>query len=309
MILVFLENKVPCFRPTDAQIARFDRILPANADRPVRVCRNEAEFVSLLPLATAVFVWTFKQEWFALAPGLRHVCTPAAGRDYFRVTPPPEVEMHYGSFHGAIMGETALGAMLACSHGLLQSASAMRAPGGEAWPRGNFASARRLAGSTVLILGCGNIGRTLAKMLGPFGARTIGVTRSGRAADGVETAPASRVDEFLPLADHVACFLPSGAETDGFVSAARLALMKPSAFFYNFGRGNAVDERALADALNGGRLAGAVLDVFASEPLAADSPLRSARNCFLYPHASAFAPDYLDLYFDKAAAAMVAYGR
>lgn len=309
MILVFLENEVPFFRPTDAQAARFDRMLPADADRPVRLCRTEAQFTSLLPQATAVFVWSFRQEWFALAPKLRHVCTPAAGRDYFRVTPPPRVEMHYGSFHGAIMGETALGAMLACSHGLLQCAQAMHAPDAAEWPRGDFASARRLAGSTVLILGCGKIGVTLARMLEPFGTRTIGITRSGRAAAGVEAAPASRVDEFLPLADHVVCFLPSGAETDGFVSARRIALLRPSAFFYNFGRGNSVDESALAAALNEGRLAGAVLDVFASEPPAADSPLRSARRCFLYPHASAFAPDYLDLYFEKAAAAMAACGK
>lgn len=309
MILVYLENQVPYFRPTDAQIARFDRILPANADRPVRVCRNEAEFVSLLPQATAVFVWSFKQEWFALAPGLRHVCTPAAGRDYFRVTPPPEVEMHYGSFHGAIMGETALGAMLACAHGLLQSASAMRAPLNAAWPRDDFAAARRLAGSTVLILGCGYIGSALAKMLKPFGTRTIGVTRSGRAVEDAEAAPVSKLDELLPLVDHVVCFLPSGKETDGLLGAARFARFKPSAFLYNFGRGNAIDEAALAGALNERRLAGAVLDVFSSEPLAADSPLRSARNCFLYPHASAFAPDYLDLYFDKVAAAMAAHAR
>jgi D-3-phosphoglycerate dehydrogenase len=77
---------------------------------------------------------------------------------------------------------------------------------------------------------------------------------------------------------------------------------------YNFGRGNLIDEEALAEALAAGRLAGAVLDVFKAEPLPENSPLRKAPNCWLYPHASAFAPDYLDLYFAKCAEAMRTFG-
>ena len=104
MILVFLQNAIPCFQATDEQVRRFEEALPPFADLPVRLCRTEDEFTALLPQATAVFVWTFRQEWFAIAPRLRHVCTPAAGRDYFTVEPPECVTMHYGSFHGAIMG-------------------------------------------------------------------------------------------------------------------------------------------------------------------------------------------------------------
>ena len=103
MLLLFLQNPIPCFQVTDGQARCFEAALPDSADRPVRVCRTEEEFTALLPQATAVFVWTFKQEWFALAPRLRHVCTPAAGRDYFKVVPPEGVTMHYGSVHGAIV--------------------------------------------------------------------------------------------------------------------------------------------------------------------------------------------------------------
>ena len=108
----------------------------------------------------------------------------------------------------------------------------------------------------------------------------------------------------LPRADHLVAFLPSGPGTDRLLDARRLALLPPGAFLYNFGRGNAIDEDALAEALRAGRLGGAVLDVFRTEPLPADSPLRSAPRCHLYPHASAFAPDYLDLCFEELAERM-----
>lgn len=316
MILVFLPSEIPCFKPTEEQVRRFEAALPAGADFPVRLCQTEAEFTALLPQATAVFVWTFRQEWFALAPRLRHVCTPAAGRDYFRVDPPEDVTMHYGSFHGAIMGETALGALLAVCHGLLPFAGAMSAgcPGGAAWPRVAMARhGRRLGGSRVTILGYGNIGRHFARMLAPLGAKVTGVTRGPHpelgeeaARLGVALATADQLDELLPETDHLVCFLPSGAATTNLLDARRLDLLGPSAVLYNFGRGNLIDEDALADALTAGRLGGAVLDVFQTEPLPASSPLRRAPNCWLYPHASAFAPDYLDLYFAKCARAITA---
>ncbi len=313
MILVHLQNVLPCFQVTDEQARRFEESLPEGADRPVRVCRSEDEFTSLLPQATAVFVWKFRQEWFDIAPRLRHVCTPAAGRDYFNVVPPDGVAMHYGTFHGAIMGETALAAVLAWCHGLLPFAAAMSC--GPGWPRLDMARhGRRLSGSCVTILGYGNIGRHFAKMLAPFGAKVAGVTRRPHpeladeaARLGVALATADELDALLPATDHLVCFLPSGDATTNLLDARRISLMKPTAAIYNFGRGNLIDEDALADALSSGRLGAAVLDVFKEEPLPEGSPLRRAPNCWLYPHASAFAPEYLDLYFAKCAQAMRAH--
>lgn len=309
MILIHLESDIPCFTVTDAQAERFRANLGSYAPE-IRICRSNAEFVGLLPEATAVFVWTFRQEWFALAPKLQHICTPAAGRDYFKVSPPPGVEMHYGSFHGAIMGETALGAVLSFCHGLLPFSGAMHS--GNDWPRAAMAlRSRRLCGSNVAILGYGNIGRIFAKMLAPFGAAITGITRrhhpelaSEAAALGVTLVLADSIDSVLPNVDHLVCFLPSGPDTDNLIDARRIALMKPTAAIYNFGRGNLIDEDALAKALSAGLLGGAVLDVFREEPLPASSPLRRAPNCWLYPHASAFSPDYLDLYFEKCVKAI-----
>ena len=327
MIAIYLQNPIPCFQPTDAQFGRLASLL--GGQPALRLCRGEAEFLAALPAASAAVVWSFRQEWFALAPGLRAVFTPAAGRDYFKVSPPPGVTLHYGAFHGAIMGETALACLLAASHGLLQFSHAMRLPDSAApspscrrgpsdsapYPRlAAAATARRLAGATVLVLGFGAIGRAFARMAAPFGPRVIGVTRLphpelAAAFPSATLATIDSLDTLLPAADHVVSFLPSGPATDDIIDARRLSLMKPSAFLYNFGRGNAIDEAALDAALRAGRLAGAVLDVFKEEPLPPASPLRTAPNCWLYPHSSAFSPDYLDLYFASVAPALAAFAR
>ena len=90
--------------------------------------------------------------------------------------------------------------------------------------------------------------------------------------------------------------LPGTEGTDRLIDRRRLALLPPTATLCNVGRGNALDEEALVAALRGNRLAGASLDVFREEPLPLPSPLRTCPNLWLMPHASAIAPDYLDLF-------------
>ncbi|MBR4611964.1 MAG: D-2-hydroxyacid dehydrogenase [Kiritimatiellae bacterium] len=315
MIAIFLQSQIKCFQPTDGQVAVFGQRLKDAAAKigsshpapAIRLCRSEEEFVAALPETSVAIVWTFRQEWFALAPHLKAVYTPAAGRDYFKVSPPPGVTLNYGAFHGAIMGETALACILSMAHGILPYAGMMNylddTPPKDPWPRLQIeSSARRISSSTILILGFGAIGRTFARMAAPFGPRLIGVTRHphpelAKEFPNIVLASLDDLDAHLPTADHVVCFLPSGADTDDLIDARRLALMKPSAILYNFGRGNCIEENALAAALHSRRLAGAVLDVFKEEPLPNSSPLRAAPNCWLFPHSSAFSPDYLDLYF------------
>ena len=312
---VFLESAVRVFTPTDAQFGRFRSKLAAVGAGEAVLCRDLESFLAALPTATHALTWTFRQEWFACAPKLRQIATPAAGKDYFHVTPPPGVVLRYGSFHGAIIGETAAGAVLALAHGLLQGASLMNcgSRGAELWPRPFFDSGRtrRLAGSTVLVLGFGAIGRAAGKALKTFGVRILGLSRSRHPAPdwfgpGDEVLVASDLDAALSRADYVLCFLPSGPETDRLLDARHIGLMRPGSHLLNFGRGNLIDEAALARALDSGAIAGAVLDVFSVEPLPADSPLRRARNAFLYPHCSAFSPDYIDLFFDEWLAALTA---
>jgi phosphoglycerate dehydrogenase-like enzyme len=143
---------------------------------------------------------------------------------------------------------------------------------------------RLLAGQTVLMLGFGAIGRRLAELLAPFGLTLIAVRRQTRSERGVRIIPEESVSTALEVADHVVNILPENASTRNYVNARRLGCCKRGARFYNVGRGTTVDQRALLEALQSGRLGAAYLDVFDVEPLPPDDPLWTAPNCFITPH-------------------------
>lgn len=148
---------------------------------------------------------------------------------------------------------------------------------------------RELAGQTLLIVGFGSIGQKLAKLARAFSMRILGVTRSGKSETVLahEIFPASRLEEVLPRADYVVLAAPETAETRQLIGAKQFACMKPSAVFINVSRGSLLDESALIAALESGKIAGAALDVVATEPLPPESPLWTAKNLFLTPHISA----------------------
>jgi phosphoglycerate dehydrogenase-like enzyme len=145
-----------------------------------------------------------------------------------------------------------------------------------------------LLGSRVTVLGAGSIGAAFARRVRGFQpARVAGVSRSGRTADpdAFDAAvPLDRLEELLPQTDVLAMALPSTQETVGVMSRRRIALLPRQAILLNAGRGDALDQGALVEALNSGALAGAALDVMTPEPLPPDHPLRSARNILLTPH-------------------------
>jgi phosphoglycerate dehydrogenase-like enzyme len=157
-----------------------------------------------------------------------------------------------------------------------------------------------------LIVGYGALGRECARLLKAVGLHVVGVKRQA----AVDPAPADAVfalqelPRLLPEADHVISTLPADTGTDHLFDAAAFAAMRPSAGFYNLGRGNVVDEAALLQALNAGRIAHAFLDVFEREPLPADSPLWHAPNLALTPHASAINAEYLDLWVEELASVL-----
>lgn len=139
-------------------------------------------------------------------------------------------------------------------------------------------------GQTVLLLGYGTIARRLTELLAPFGMKLYAVRRKTHSERGVHIIAEDRVTSVLGEADHIVNLLPDNEATRNYVNARRLGACKPGARFYNIGRGTTVDERALVQALESGRLGAAYLDVFAEEPLPASSPLWSAPNCFITPH-------------------------
>jgi phosphoglycerate dehydrogenase-like enzyme len=143
---------------------------------------------------------------------------------------------------------------------------------------------RLLTGQTVLMLGFGAIGRRLAELLAPFGMKLYAVRRQTRSEPGVHIVPEEELTRVLPLADHVVNILSHNDSTHNYVNARRLGWFKPGARFYNVGRGTTVDQRAVLEALQSGRLGAAYLDVFETEPLPASHPLWTAPNCYITPH-------------------------
>jgi D-2-hydroxyacid dehydrogenase (NADP+) len=143
-----------------------------------------------------------------------------------------------------------------------------------------------LEGKKVGIVGFGSIGHEVARLATAFGMDPIGLRRTPHPEDPYPNWPNDRFDELLAWADAIVVAAPLTDETSGMFDAAAFARMKPGAWFVNVGRGPIVDEDALVSALVDGRIAGAGLDVFAVEPLPADSPLWSMPNVIITPHSS-----------------------
>ncbi len=149
---------------------------------------------------------------------------------------------------------------------------------------------RSIRGCRLTVLGAGDIGTNVATRMRALGAeKIIGVSRSGKARqEGVydEMYSFNDLDKILPETDILVMALPGTAETTGILSRERIALLRKDALVINVGRGSAVDQEALVEALNEERIAGAALDVTTPEPLPADDPLWDAKNLVLTPHTS-----------------------
>lgn len=147
---------------------------------------------------------------------------------------------------------------------------------------------RSVYGSTIVVCGTGDIGSKYAQRLRPFCPKAvIGVNRTGRRAEGFDQiVPISEIDSILPQADVLVLTLPGTPLTNNLVNRDRLALLKNTAFLINIGRGNCLDQEALAEALNTDQLAGAALDVFRTEPIPENDPIWNAKNLIITPHCS-----------------------
>ena len=219
------------------------------------------------------------------APMLKWYCCSYAGVDPYQ--PPfrfPEGVLLTNSSgaYGVTISEHIMMVTLMLQRRMLDYAQIVRDRG---WT--NDLPVRSIQGSHLTLLGTGDIGTTFAqraKALCP--ASVTGVNRSGRVPDPVydRVVPMAELDRVLPETDILVMSLPSTPETVGILSRERLALLPESAILVNVGRGSAIDQDALMDALNAGRLAGAALDVMTPEPLPADHPLWTTKNLLITPH-------------------------
>ena len=147
---------------------------------------------------------------------------------------------------------------------------------------------RSIRDNEFTILGTGNIGVNVAERVRGMGAAKItGLSRSGKPHPAFdEVHPIAELDRVLPDTKILVMALPGTAETIHILNRARIALLPKDAYVINVGRGTAVEQEPLIEALNSGRIAGAALDVMDPEPLPADHPLWSAKNLILTPHVS-----------------------
>ena len=147
------------------------------------------------------------------------------------------------------------------------------------------ATAQPLTGKTLGILGLGAIGQDVARIAAALGMRVVGTRRRPEpVAHVAEVLPAERTPEVLAQSDFVLLLLPATRETDNFINAERLAMMKPGAWLLNFGRGHLIKDDDLVAAVKAKKIAGAVLDVFRQEPLPTEHPFWTTEGIIVLPH-------------------------
>lgn len=196
------------------------------------------------------------------------------------------------------MAAGAMALLLALAHRLPEKL--VRARAGR-WDRDQVGSG--LGGRVLGIVGYGSIGTEISALARPFGMRVIAHTRSPRPQPDVEFVDLMTL---MRAADYVVATLPATPDTRGLLSAECFAAMKQDAYFVNIGRGQTVDQAALTAALAEGRLAGAALDVFATEPLAPDDPLTRLGNVLVTPHTIGLTREMLDDVGDSASRSVLA---
>jgi D-2-hydroxyacid dehydrogenase (NADP+) len=189
--------------------------------------------------------------------------------------------------NGRYIAQTAIGAVLALSRPFQRWSTAQREHAWHPVPSDQSESPTDLADETMLVVGLGAIGAEVARLAKALGLKVVGIRRSGAGAADVDVlADPSRLDEHLPSANWLVLASPLTEETRGLIDSRRLALLPDGARVLNVSRGAVIDEEALIRELESGRLGGAYLDVFAEEPLPAESPLWDLPDVIISPHNS-----------------------
>lgn len=162
-----------------------------------------------------------------------------------------------------------------------------------AWDFTMASPIRRFGESTVGVVGLGRIGRLFADKMHDLGFKIVGYDKFYKpsAADKTDFITFAPLDELIEQADILALFCPVTDENYHMIDKATLERMKDGVYIVNTARGGLIDEDALADALKSGKIAGAALDTTETEPLPANSPLRSADNCLITPHMAWYSED------------------
>lgn len=291
--------------PDIAEIADFSitRTSTSYEDAPGWTEADHALFYRDVKDKDVILGYMFPLEDFARrAPGVRYIHIIGAGVEHLLPLdwlPEGAVLANNRGAHAPKTCEYAMMAMLMLGNHIPRLVTAQR----ESRWDGHFVTL--VEGGTALIVGAGKQGAAVAKAAQRLGVRAIGVARHTTAKEGFEKiVPPSELCRVLPEADYVFLTLPATRETQRFFGRREFAAMKPGAGFVNLCRGAVLDTDALLEALEGGRIAGAVLDVYDQEPLPPDSPLWSAPNLVMTPHMGCddeenYIDRTLDIFFDN----------
>lgn len=248
------------------------------------------QFLAELGSADALIVRSVTRvgsDLLALAPRLKAIGRAGVGID--NVDIPAATERGIAVFNAPqantiAAAELTIALMISVARKIPAAESSLRR--GE-WDRSKFRGVE-LRGKTLGLIGAGRIGSEVAVRGRAFGMTVIAFDPylSGARADELQVEMVD-LDEILERADFVSIHVPLTPETRAILGVNALEQMKPSAYLVNTSRGGVVDEAALAEALHRGDISGAALDVYDTEPLAQDSPLRGAPNLVLTPHLGA----------------------
>jgi len=254
---------------------------------------SEAKFDGVLADAEIIYGLRLPRDVVRRAPKLKWVQVMSAGVERFLDSDfrkSPVILTNVSGIHATPIGEFVMEQMLMFAKGAHRCFELKQK---KEWRR---FTPSVLRGKTVGIVGLGSIGREVARLSKAFGMRVIATRRSARrvtrARNVDRMVPREQLPELLAESDFVVIALPYTRETEGFLGETELRTMKPSAYLINIGRGRIIDEDALVCALSENRIAGAGLDVFATEPLPRDSQLWELPNVLFSPHVSGGMEDY-----------------
>ena len=245
-------------------------------------CRFTRDIFEACPRLRLLSIW---------GTGTDNVDLPAAQGRGVTVTNTPGVA-------ASSVAEHALALLLAVAHRIVQQDSAVRAGN---WPRGD---ALVLQGKTVGVIGLGAIGTRFAEIARGIGMRVLAWSFRPKSLDGVELVS---LETLLGTSDVVSLHVRLSDKTERMIGPREFERMKPGAILINTARGGVIDEAALIQALSSGRLAGAGLDVFSSEPLPACHPLTKLPNVVLTPHSAGITPEALEAGLQLAVANVASF--
>jgi glyoxylate/hydroxypyruvate reductase len=270
------------YHPDEAEAyARLIRV-PRGAAVTVHVGATEAEAAAHIAKVDVLYAWKLPSPLYAKAGRLAWLQAMGAGVDWALeagLAPGVVVTRAPGVF-GPWMSEYVLGWCSWVTQHMERYRAAQRE---RRWNDGLLPD--RLRGRALALVGVGDIGREIARVARAVGMRVLGISRSGRPVPGVERVHrVGALHRVLGQADFVVVVVPLTPRTRGLIDAGALAAMRSSAWLINIGRGAVVDEPALEEALRSGRIAGAVLDVFGTEPLPPEHPLWAFDNVVVTPH-------------------------